>query len=47
MSEIDELEEKVKESQKELEEAKKVVEKVLPKQAEDYKADPNWLKPKE
>jgi len=47
MSEIDELEEKVKESQKELEEAKEVVEKVLPKQAEDYKADPNWLKPKE
>ena len=46
-SEIDELEEKVKESQKELEEAKEVVEKILPKQAEDYKADPKWLKPKE
>ena len=47
MSEIDELEEKVKERQKDLEEAREVVEKVLPKQAEDYKADPNWLKPKE
>ena len=46
-SEIDKLEEKVRESQKELEEAKEVVEKILPKQAEDYKADPNWLKPKE
>jgi hypothetical protein len=47
MSEIDKLAEKVKESQKELEEAKEVVEKILPKQAEDYKADPDWLKPKE
>jgi len=47
MSEIDELEEKVRERQKELEEAREVVEKVLPKQAEDYKADPKWLKPKE
>jgi hypothetical protein len=46
-SEIDKLEEKVKESQKELEEAKEVVEMVLPRQAEDYKADPSWLKPKE
>ena len=46
-AEIDELEEKAKESEKELEEAKEVVEKVLPKQAEDYQADPNWLKPKE
>ena len=46
-AEIDKLEEKVRESQKELDEAKEVVEKVLPRQAEDYKADPSWLKPKE
>jgi len=45
--EIDKLDEQAKESEKELEEAKEIVEKVLPKQAEDYKADPNWLKPKE
>ncbi len=41
------LEEKAKESGKELEEVKEMVEKVLPKQAEDYHADPNWLKPNE
>ena len=41
------LEEKAKEREKELEEVKEMVEKVLPKQAEDYHADPNWLKPKE
>ncbi len=46
-SEIEKLEEKVKESEKELEEARGVVEKTLPRQAEDYKADPAWLKPKE
>ncbi len=41
------LEEKVKEREKELKEIKNMVEKVLPRQAEDYHADPNWLKPKE
>jgi hypothetical protein len=41
------LEEKAKEREKELAEAKEMVEKVLPKQAEDYHADPDWLKPKE
>ncbi len=46
-SEIKELEGKVKEREKEREEAKNRVEKVLPKEAEDYKADPAWLKPKE
>ena len=46
-SEIEKLEEKVKESEKELAEARDMVEKTLPKQAEDYKADPEWLRPKE
>ena len=41
------LEEKAKEREKELEEVKEMVEKTLPKQAEDYHADPEWLKPKE
>ena len=46
-SEIEKLEEKAKENEKELEEARGTVEKTLPRQAEDYKADPDWLKPKE
>jgi len=46
-SEIKELEEKLKEREKTRDEAKNMVEKVLPKQAEDYKADPAWLKPKD
>lgn len=46
-AEIKELEGKLKEREKERDEAKNMVEKVLPKQAEDYKADPAWLKPKE
>ncbi|MBM4277180.1 MAG: DUF4124 domain-containing protein [Deltaproteobacteria bacterium] len=44
-SKIKELEEKLKFLEKERDEAKNMVEKVLPKQAEDYKADPAWLKP--
>lgn len=46
-AEIKELEGKLKEREKERDEAKNMVEKVLPKEAEDYKADPGWLKPKE
>jgi len=46
-AEIKELEVKVKDRERERNEAKNMLEKVLPKQAEDYKADPAWLKPKE
>ncbi|MGB9627397.1 MAG: DUF4124 domain-containing protein [Thermodesulfobacteriota bacterium] len=46
-TEIKALEEKTKEWEKPVEEVKTMLEKVLPKQAEDYKADPNWLKLKE
>jgi len=46
-AEIKELEVKVKDRERERNEALNMVEKVLPKQAEDYKADPAWLKPKE
>ena len=46
-AEIKELEVKVKDRERERNEAKNMVEKVLPKEAEDYKADPAWLKPKD
>jgi hypothetical protein len=46
-SEIKELEGKLKEREKERDEAKNMLEKVLPKEAEDFKADPAWLKPKD
>jgi len=46
-AEIKVLQEKLKEREKERDEAKNMVEKVLPKEAEDYKADPAWLKPDE
>jgi 2'-5' RNA ligase len=45
--EVKALEEKAKEREKELKEVKNTVEKVLPKQAEDDHADPDWLKSKE
>lgn len=45
--EVKELEERAKEREKELEEVKNMVEKVLPRQAEEDKADLSWLKPKE
>ncbi len=45
--EVKELEGKAKERELELGKAKDLVEKVLPKQAEEDRADPNWLKPKE
>jgi len=38
------LEEKAKDWEKKMEEAKNMLEKVLPKQAEDYGANPDWLK---
>jgi hypothetical protein len=41
------LEENLKEREKELEEVKNIVEKVLPRQAEEYRADPEWLRPVE
>jgi chromosome segregation ATPase len=42
-----EAESNVKHWEEQMEEAKNMLEKVLPKQAENYKADPAWLKPKE
>jgi hypothetical protein len=38
------LEEKVEEWKKQLEEARNMLDKVLPKEAEDYRADPSWVK---
>jgi hypothetical protein len=46
-ADIKALEEKSKEWEQKREEAKNMLEKVLPKQAQDYRADPDWLKPKE
>ena len=46
-AETKELEEKAKAAEKEVEEAKRMLEKVLPGQAEEDRADPKWLKPKE
>jgi len=43
-AEIKVLEDKVKEWEKQREEAKNILEKVLPKEAEEFKADPNWIK---
>ncbi len=42
--EIKNLEEKTKEWEKKRDEAKNMVEKVIPKEAEDYKADPDWIR---
>lgn len=38
------LEEKLKEWKNQLDEAKNMLENVLPKQAEEYRADPKWVK---
>lgn len=46
-AELKDLEGKLKEREKDRDEAKNMVEKVLPKQAADDRADPAWLKPKE
>ena len=43
-AEIKVLEEKTKDWEKQMEEANKMLENVLPKQARDYQADPKWLK---
>jgi len=46
-AEMKTLEEKVKEWEKQVKEAKNTLEKALPKEVQDYGADPAWLKPKE
>jgi len=43
-SEIKSLQEKVKDREKEMNEAKNMVEKVLPNEAREYRANPEWLK---
>ena len=43
-AEIKVLEEKANEQKKQLDEAKNMLEKVLPKQAEEYRADPSWVR---
>jgi peptidoglycan hydrolase CwlO-like protein len=43
-AEIKTLEEKVKDWEKQIEEAKNMIENVLPKEARDYRANPDWLK---
>ncbi len=43
-AEIKILEEKTKDWEKQMDEAKNMLEIVLPKQARDYQADPEWLK---
>ena len=43
-AEIKVLEEKTKDWEKQMEEAKNMLENVLPKQARDYQANPEWLK---
>jgi len=46
-AEIKELEDKAMTWEKEVKEATNMVQKVLPSQAEEDRADPSWLKPKE
>ena len=46
-AEIKDLEEKTKPWEKEVNEARNMLEKVLPREAEEDRADPDWLKPKE
>ena len=42
--EVKVLEEKMNDQKKQVDEAKNMLEKALPKQAEEYRADPSWLK---
>ena len=42
--EIKDLQEKTKDWEMKRDEAKNMVEKVIPKEAEDYKADPEWIR---
>jgi hypothetical protein len=44
-AEIKSLEEKAGDFEKQVEEAKNMIEKVLPKQAQEDRANPEWLKP--
>jgi len=46
-AEIKAFEEKAKEWEKQKEEVKNMLEKILPKEAEEFKADPDWIKPEE
>jgi hypothetical protein len=46
-SEMKALEEKVNDWKKQREEAKNMLEKVLPKEAEEFNADPDWVKIKD
>jgi RecA-family ATPase len=43
-AEMNELESKAKDWEKQIEDAKNMLEKALPKEADDYRADPAWLK---
>jgi hypothetical protein len=43
-AEIKDLEEKTKDWEKQMNEAKNMLENILPKQAQDYQANPEWLK---
>ena len=43
-AEIKVLEEKANEQKKQVDEAKNMLEKVLPRQAEEYRADPSWVR---
>ena len=43
-AEIKVLEEKANEQKSQVDEAKNMLEKVLPRQAEEYRADPNWVR---
>lgn len=43
-AEIKDLEEKTKDREKQMDEAKNMLENILPKQAQDYQANPEWLK---
>ena len=42
--EIKDLEDKTKEWERKRDEARNMLEKVIPKEAEDYKADPEWIR---
>jgi hypothetical protein len=43
-AEIKVLEEKVNEQKRQVDEARDMLERVLPKQAEEYRADPSWVR---
>lgn len=45
--EIKNIQIRLKEQERMRDEAKNMMEKILPKEAEDFRADPDWLKPKD